>query len=148
METDFILLDEAGDYNQNADYPFSREIYNIIGACMEVHSILGRGFLEIVYKDALEYEFKLRGIPYEREQQFLVPYKDIILKREFYADFYVYDEIVLETKAQEGVVEALYKQTINYLAASHKTLGLLVNFGEDSLKYKRVILSKNKKYNN
>src|SRR6185503_14395140 len=111
METDFIVLDEAIDYNQNTDYPFSKEIYNIIGACMEVHSILGKGFLEIVYKDALECEFKLRGMPYEREKQFLVPYKDIILKRDFFADFYMYNEIIFEAKAQEGVVESLYKQT-------------------------------------
>ncbi|MDQ3018046.1 MAG: GxxExxY protein [Bacteroidota bacterium] len=109
---------------------------------MEVHRTLGRGFLENVYKDALEYEFKLRGIPYEREKCFVIPYKDIILKREFYADFFCFDAIILEAKAKEGVVDELYKQTINYLAASHQTLGLLVNFGEDSLKYKRVILTK------
>ncbi len=142
METNNIMLDEAGDYKNNKDYPLSEEIYKIIGACMEVHSILGKGFLEIVYKDALEYEFRLRGIPYEREKEFYVPYKDIILPRRFFADFYVFNEIIVEAKAQEGVPDSLFKQTINYLAASKKVLGLLVNFGEDSLKYKRVILSK------
>lgn len=115
------------------------EVYKIIGACMEVHSILGRGFLEIVYKDALEYEFKLRGIPYEREKKLEIYYKDIKIKRDFFADFFVYDEIILEAKAQAGIVDELYKQTINYLAATQKQIGLLVNFGEDSLVYKRVI---------
>jgi len=143
MKTDFILLDEAGMYlNGYQDYPFADEVYQIIGACMEVHSILGKGFLEIVYKDALEYEFKLRNIPYEREKRLEVFYKDIILPRYYSADFYVFNEIVLETKAQQGIIDENYKQTINYLSASKKQLGVLVNFGEDSLKYKRLILTK------
>lgn len=143
MKTDFILLDEAGDYNLNDQkYPFSKETYQIIGACMEVHSVLGKGFLEIVYKDALEYEFKLRKIPYERETRLDVHYKDIILPHYYFADFFVFGEIIVETKAQNGIIDELYKQTINYLAACHKTLGLLINFGEDSLKYKRIILTK------
>jgi len=66
METEFIVLDEAANfYKSNENYPFQDEAYRIIGACMEVHSILGPGFLEIVYKDALEYEFKSRGISFE-----------------------------------------------------------------------------------
>ena len=87
MKTDFILLDEAKDYGDKASYPFSTEVYKIIGACMEVHKTLGNGFLEIVYKDALEYEFKLRGIPYEREKKFEVPYKDHI-KKTFFCRFF------------------------------------------------------------
>jgi len=143
MKTNFILLDEAGDYLTGYhDYPLSEEVYKIIGACMDVHSELGKGFLEIVYKDALEYEFKLRQIPYEREKRLEVHYKDIILPRYYSADFFVFDEIILEAKAQEGIVDELYKQTINYLSACKKQLGVLVNFGENSLKYKRVILTK------
>ena len=146
METDFLLFDDAGkNYTSNPNYPLQEEVYKIIGACMEVHSILGRGFLEIVYKDALEYEFNLRGIPYEREKKLEVFYKDIKIKRDFFADFFVYDEIILEAKAQAGVVDELYKQTINYLSATRKELGLLVNFGEDSLVYKRVIHSNKRK---
>jgi GxxExxY protein len=143
METDFIVLDDATNfYESNTNYPFQDEAYRIIGACMEVHSILGKGFLEIVYKDALEYEFKNRGIPFERERMFEIPYKDIILRHSYYADFFVFNEIILEVKAQNAIADEFYKLTINYLAASRKTLGLIVNFGENSLKYKRVIFTK------
>ena len=73
---------------------FKAESYTIIGVCMEVHNNLGAGFLEIVYKDALEYEFRKANIPYEREKQYEVNYKGIILPHKFYADFVVYDKIV------------------------------------------------------
>jgi len=120
-------------------YPLQDESYEIIGICMEVHRILGKGFLEIVYKDALEYEFRVNGIPYEREKLYQIPYKEIILRHEFYADFVVYDDIILEVKAQKGIVDEHYKWVLNYLAISKCQLGLIVNFGEDSLKTKRVI---------
>ena len=84
----------------------------------------------------------IRGIPFEREKKFEVHYKDIILPHSYFADFFVFNEIILEVKAQEGITDEFYKRTINYLAASKKQLGLIVNFGEDSLKYKRVIFSK------
>lgn len=144
MKTDFLLLDEVVAYKKAEHFPFRNETYQIIGACMEVHRTLGKGFLEIVYKDALEYEFKLRGIPYEREKMFEIPYKDIVLRRQFPADFFCFNEIIVEAKAKDGIVDEFYTQTINYLAASGKTLALLVNFGEDSLVYKRIILSKHK----
>jgi GxxExxY protein len=144
MKTDYMLLNEAGDYYKgNPNYPFSEEVYKIIGACMEVHSILGKGFLEIVYKEAMIYEFKARKIPFEREKRLDVHYKDVVLPRHYFADFYVFDEVAVEVKAQDGIVESLYKQAVNYLAACKKPLGLLINFGEDSLKFKRVILTKN-----
>jgi len=144
METDFMVFDDGSNFYQtNADYPFQEEAFKIIGACMEVHTILGKGFLEIVYKDALEHEFQLRGIPYDREKKFEIPYKNIILRHEYFCDFLVFDEIILEAKAQEGIIDEFYKRVINYLTASRKKLGLIVNFGEDSLKFKRVILTKN-----
>ena len=62
---------------------YKEESYKIIGLCMEVHKELGRGLLEIVYKDALEYEFKINNIPYQREKDYQVPYKDIILPHQF-----------------------------------------------------------------
>jgi GxxExxY protein len=124
----------------NLKYPYQEETYRIIGICMEVHRILGKGFLEIVYKDALEYEFKLQNIPYEREKKYEIEYKDIILSHYFHADFVVFDKIILEVKAQQGIVENHIKWVINYLAASKCKLGLIVNFGEDSLVTKRVIL--------
>ena len=142
METDFLVFEDGSNYNKHADSPLRTEVYKIIGACMEVHSILGKGFLEVVYKDALELEFQERGIPYEREKRFDVEYKGKLLRHSFFADFFVFDEIIFEAKAQEGIVDEFYKRTINYLAVSKKQLGLIVNFGENSLKYKRVILTK------
>lgn len=121
-------------------YPLQKESYQIIGICMEVHRILGRGLLEIVYKDAIEYEFKKESIPYEREKKYEIEYKDIILPHHFYADFVVYDNIILEIKAQKGIVNEHYRWVINYLAISNCDLGLIINFGENSLVTKRVIL--------
>lgn len=116
------------------------ESFKIIGLCMEVHKILGKGHSEVVYKDALEYEFKMNSIPFEREKSYEITYKDIILPRKYIADFIVYDEIILEAKAISQLTNSDIKQTLNYLASSKNKLGLLVNFGEDSLKYKRIIL--------
>lgn len=82
---------------------FKEESYKIIGACMEVHNNLGAGFLEIVYKDALEYEFKKADIPFEREKMYDVNYKGIILLHKFYADFEVYENIILEVKGVDGI---------------------------------------------
>lgn len=116
------------------------ESYKIIGICMEVHKILGKGHSEKVYGDALEYEFQRSEIPYNRELRYNIAYKDIILPSYYFADFVIYDEIILELKAIATLSTSEIKQTLNYLAASKNKLGLLVNFGEDSLKYKRIIL--------
>ena len=107
---------------------------------MEVHKILGKGHSEKIYGDALEYEFKINNIPYEREKKYNIEYKEIILSKYYYSDFTVLDEIILEIKAIESLSSSEIKQTLNYLAASKNKVGLLINFGEDSLKYKRVIL--------
>ena len=116
------------------------ESYKIIGICMEVHKILGKGHSEKVYGDALEYEFQQNNIPYNRELKYCINYKNIILPSYYFADFVVYDTIILELKAIAILSSSEIKQTLNYLAASKNKLGLLVNFGEDSLKYKRIIL--------
>ena len=121
-------------------YPLQKESYQIIGVCMEVHRILGRGLLEIVYKDAIEYEFNRKEIPYEREKKYEVEYKGLILPHYFFADFVVFDKIILEIKAQKGIVEEHYNWVINYLAISKCPLGLIINFGENSLVTKRVVL--------
>ena len=107
---------------------------------MEVHNNLGKGFLEIVYKDALEYEFRKNNIPFEREKEYSVNYKDIILSHKFYADFVVFDRIILEVKGMAGIADEHIAQTLNYLKVSGCKLGLIVNFGELSLQYKRVVL--------
>ena len=120
-------------------FPLKEETYKIIGVCMEVHNMLGAGFLEIVYKDALELEFKKAGIFYEREKEYSVNYKGIILQHKFYADFVVFDQIILEVKGVKTIAEEHIAQTLNYLKVSGNEVGLLVNFGELKLNYKRLI---------
>ncbi|MGC9343168.1 MAG: GxxExxY protein, partial [Bacteroidales bacterium] len=94
------------------------------------------------YKDAIEYEFKYNNIPYEREKKFQVEYKDIVLPHYFFADFVVFDKILLEIKAQRRSVEEHYKWVINYLAISGLDLGLVFNFGNESLITKRLVYTK------
>lgn len=120
--------------------PFKDETDRIIGACIEVHKILGAGFLEIVYKDALEFEFKQRKIFYEREKEFNVCYKGNILNHKFYADMVVFDTVVLEIKAKDGIALEDMAQTINYLRCSGCKVGLIVNFGGSRVGIKRVVL--------
>ena len=106
---------------------------------MEVHKILGGGLLEIVYKDALEYEFRKHNIPYEREKEYDIQYKEIVLAHKFYADFVVYDEIILEVKASKEIIDEYTAQTINYLKLADSDLGIIVNFNKKTLQHKRVI---------
>ena len=119
---------------------FENKTYAIVGLCMEVHKILGRGFSEIVYKDAIVHEANLKNIQLEREKEFKIEYKQTILKHSFFADFVFFDDIIVEVKATEGVInEACISQTINYLKASDCRLGLIVNFGRKSLEHQRLI---------
>ncbi|MCO5258061.1 MAG: GxxExxY protein [Lentimicrobium sp.] len=123
-----------------SDIIFKEESYRLIRICMDVHNNLGAGFLEIVYKDALEYEFVKAGIPFEREKRYDVKYKSIILPHNFYADFVVFDKIILEVKSVSTIREEFVAQSINYLKVSGNKLALLVNFGESRLNHKRVVL--------
>ncbi|MGV3611935.1 MAG: GxxExxY protein [Fluviicola sp.] len=122
-------------------YLLKEECYQLIGCCMEVHNCLGSGFSEIVYKDALEYELKRNHIPFAREVEYLVRYKDIILPHKFFADFVVFDSIILEAKAVSEITNNHYDQTLNYLVVSGMEVGLLVNFKQTKLQYKRIILT-------
>ena len=124
----------------NQPYPLQSETQTLIGISFEIHNILGSGFLEIVYKDALEFELKKRGIDYQREKEYLVKYKEIILPHKFYADFVVYDSVILEIKAKEGIAGVHYAQVINYLRVSGSKVGLILNFWGASLEIKRLVL--------
>lgn len=119
---------------------YKEESYQIVGICMEVHNNLGHGFSEIVYKDALEIEFKKANIIYQREKEYDVNYKGIILPHKFYADFVVFDKIILEIKGKNKIADEDIAQCINYLKISENILALLVNFGEPKLNYKRIVL--------
>ena len=121
------------------DLIYKKESYLIIGACMEVHSELGPGFLEAVYQEALEIEFQKQNIPYEREKLLNIFYKGTKLKKHYSADFVCYDKIILETKAINELTGGHESQVLNYLKATKFKLGLLVNFGAESLEYKRLI---------
>lgn len=124
------------------DLIYKEESYQIIGKCFEVHNNLGPGFLEIVYKDALEYEFRKAGIPYEREKKYVVNYKGKVLPHKFYADFVVFDNIILEVKAVSGIADEFVAQAINYLKVSENKLALVVNFGEFKVKLKKNCFGK------
>jgi GxxExxY protein len=136
-----IIEDIETAYSKNGNFPLKEETYKIIGLAMEVHRSLGKGFLEIVYKDALELELSDNFIKFEREKPYIVKYKGRILKRKYIADFVVFGNLIMEIKAQSGIYEEDIKQTINYLACAKVPLGLIVNFGENSLTFKRVILT-------
>ena len=123
-----------------SDLIYKEESFKIIGLCMEVHRHLGKGYDEVDYKDALEFELSQNTISYCREKEFQIQYKSIVLAHRYFADFVVFDKILLEAKAIECLSDVHVKQVLNYLAASKLKLGLLVNSGEDSLAYKRIVL--------
>ena len=122
------------------EYYKQEENYIIIGICMEVHRILGPGLLEIVYKDALEIEFKNKNIPFEREKEFSIEYKGNILPHKFYADFIIYDEIILEVKSVKEINNEHIAQTLNYIKLANSQIGIIANFQNKSLTHKRLVV--------
>ena len=118
--------------------------YAIIGAAMNVHGILGHGFLEAVYQEAMEYELIALGIPFQREFPLPIQYRDHLLKTSYRTDFLCYDSIIVELKALQKLTGNEEAQVINYLKASGLEKALLINFGSYSLEYKRLILSPRK----
>lgn len=126
-------------YDDNA-YPLQNETDKIIKTGIEIHKILGAGFLEIVYKDAFEYEYRSQDIAYEREKEYTVQYKKAVLPHKFFADFVVFDKVIVEVKAKDGgIAEEDYAQTINYLKCAGCKVGLILNFGKMKLEIKRVV---------
>ncbi len=127
-------------HHNQTDYPLQDETEKIIGLAIEVHKILGPGFLEIVYKDALEHELNLNDYLFRREYEYQVPYKEIILKHKFYADFVVFDKVIVEIKAKHGgIADEDLAQGINYLKVSGCKLGLVLNFAASKFQIKRVV---------
>jgi GxxExxY protein len=110
----------------------------IIGAAMEVHRVLGAGFVESVYEESLAIEFGLRKISYERQKPIDVLYKGRLAKQ-FICDFIVYGKIIVELKAIKEISDIEQAQVLNYLKSSELNLGLLLNFGSSSLEVKRPI---------
>ncbi|WP_029035336.1 GxxExxY protein [Salinimicrobium terrae] len=118
---------------------FEEETYKIIGACMTVHKNLGSGFLESVYQEVLAKEFVKEEIPFEKERKLNLYYEGEELDKFFKADFLCYDKIIVELKSVAFLNKNLESQVINYLKVTNKEVGLLINFGEKSLKWKRFI---------
>lgn len=116
------------------------ESYVLMGILFEIHNNLGKGFLEIVYKDAIEYEFEKSKIFFEREKEYQIKYKDVFLKHKFYADFVMFDKIILEVKCCNTISDSHIAQAMNYLKVSDNKLAIIANFNKDSLEYKRIII--------
>lgn len=112
--------------------------FAVIGAAMEVHRILGPGFLEAVYQVALEQELTIRGIPFERQVKLPVTYKDVLIG-EYFADLVIDKKFVVEIKAVSKFNASHQAQAMHYLAATGLRLALLLNFGTGSLEHRRVI---------
>ena len=122
------------------DLLYKDEVYEIVGICMAVYNELGYGFLEIVYKDAMEIEFIENEMDHVREREFPILYKGKKLKRTFFSDFSAFEKIIVEVKTNaEGISEDTIAQTLNYLKASEYRVGLIINFGKRKLEYKRLI---------
>lgn len=123
--------------NENDKMIYPHEAYEIIGAAMEVHNTLGQGFLESVYQEALEIELTKRNIPFVAQSKIQIQYKDTLMEHFFVADFVCYDKIIVELKSVSSILPEHEAQLINYLRATNFKLGILLNFNEESLFYKR-----------
>lgn len=120
---------------------YPNESYAIRGAAMRVYNVLGSGFLEAVYQEALEIELDKRHIPYEKEKELDVYYDGIRLGKKYVADFVCYDKIILELKAVKELDDSHRSQIYNYLKATGFKLGFLINYGKyDELQIERRVL--------
>ena len=120
---------------------YREEVFHIIGAAIEVHKMLGSGFLEAVYQEALEYELSLRNLPFVSQQPLKIQYKIHVLNKEYIADFVCFSSIIVELKALQRLSGHEESQVINYLKATGMRVGLLINFGSSGkLEWKRLVL--------
>lgn len=120
---------------------YREEVFEIIGAPIEVHKELGNGFLEPVYQESFEIELALRKIPFDAQKRLHLFYKNFELKKEYVPDFVCYDKIIVEIKAIERLTNIEIAQLINYLKATKLKLGVLINFGsQGKLEWKRFVV--------
>jgi GxxExxY protein len=118
---------------------YKNESYQIVGAAIEVHKELGCGFLEAVYQEALALELTNKNIKFSREVSLPIMYKGQKLLKHYSPDFVCFDSIIVELKAVSIIESRHEAQVLNYLKATGYRLGLLINFGETSLIYKRLV---------
>ncbi|HKL71988.1 MAG TPA: GxxExxY protein [Marinilabiliaceae bacterium] len=128
------------DLLDNSNVLYREEAYQIIGAAMAVHRELGAGFLEEVYQEALEIEFRERDIPHQREVLLPISYKGQLLLKQYKADFICFNKIIVELKAVSEINNIHKTQIFNYLKATNYKLGLLINFNVASLSPIRIVL--------
>jgi GxxExxY protein len=125
------------------DLIYKEEVYQIVGAGMEVYNQLGPGFLEAVYQEAVEIEFDCRNIPYRSQPEIPIRYKDRILKKFYVADFLVFDKVVVEIKALDRLIGDHDAQLLNQLKGTGLAVGVLLNFGyPGKLEWKRMVYTK------
>ena len=115
-----------------------KDIYEVVGAAMEVHKTLGRGMAEPVYQEAFAVEMEKRGMVVEREKEMTLHYKDVVLHKKSYADFY-YQGIIIELKSVEEIVADHRAQLFNYMRITRQHRGILLNFGEKFLRSERYL---------
>lgn len=118
---------------------FEEESYKIIGACIEVHKTLGHGFDEAVYFEVLEKAFLKNDIPFTSKKKLELYYEGVALKKQAMVDFVCFDKIIVELNSANLITEGSKRQVVNFLKATRFKLGLLINFGETSLTWKRLI---------
>jgi GxxExxY protein len=119
---------------------FKEEVYAIVGAAIEVHRILGPGFLEVVYQEAMEIESTERRLPFAAQPVLQIRYKEHVLKKEYMPDFIFYNQIIVEIKALDRLSGREEAQILNYLKATGYKVGVLINFGSHpKLEWKRLV---------
>jgi GxxExxY protein len=114
------------------------DMYDVVGAAMEVYNQLGRGMAEAIYQEALAVEMKKRGMTAEREKQLRLRYKDVILEKTYYADFF-YKGIIVELKSVDEIISDHRAQLFNYMRITHQNRGIIFNFGEKGLYTERYL---------
>jgi GxxExxY protein len=124
---------------KSENFIYKELTYKIIGCAMEVHKSLGVGFLESVYEPALRLEFKKSNLPFESQVEFPVIYRNERIKS-FICDLVVDKKVIIELKAIKQITDLARAQILNYLKVTNLRIGLLINFGSNSLQYERIIL--------
>ncbi len=139
LDTACLLLFGADMDDNSQGRIVDAQTYQIIGAALEVHRVLGCGFLEPIYRAALAVEFTQRGIPFETERSLPATYKTDALPFHYRVDFVCFDAVIVEVKALRALSPLEEAQAINYLRLSGLGRALLLNFGATSLQYRRVV---------
>lgn len=133
---------DNGERGGSMELLFKKEVYAIVGAAFEVYNVLGPGFLEAVYQEALGIELSERGIPFVPQMDLQITYKERPLSKRYTPDFICYDSLIVEIKAIEHLTSADQAQLLHYMKAAPVITGILINFGSArALQWKRMVLS-------